>query len=360
MGKGAALKVPAPSVAASILPPRKGEAFNAGIASKDPFFLSGHDVDLSYLPDFEDDFLSEAGPEAQGMLFDSIVGAGGAFGDFDSAALFTEQTPAFTTSSNPAPPLGALFAHSLFTHAPRNAPLTTADLLPPSLPVSPLAGAAAASPWTSPLRAPGSPACTPGSSPRFAAHQRSSPMSLPGKQAPMVRAAIPAAGPDVVSVLGRASVATSFASTGAEEVRLVYSRAPKRKAEPEPVYESEDSDNSVLTADAFAETMVAPSYGSSAEVEAAFENMATQQATPDGEIVTISPTLWRGQSPPFRLHASVGLHSSRAATAEAPVTWYGTMNPRVITTGQPKRSATRGNDCSQFHRLSWLFWLCRS
>lgn len=42
MGKGAALKVPAPSVAASILPPRKGEAFNAGIASKDPFFLSGH------------------------------------------------------------------------------------------------------------------------------------------------------------------------------------------------------------------------------------------------------------------------------------------------------------------------------
>lgn len=122
------------------------------------------------------------------------------------------------------------------------------------------------------------------------------------------------------------------------------------------MYESEDSDNSVLTADAFAETMVAPSYGSSAEVlvlsscfacvllaafhrhhprcdldtlyilsdlhlalclsdrvlicchplqvEAAFENMATQQATPDGEIVTISPTLWRGQSPPFRLHVS--------------------------------------------------------
>ena len=41
------------------------------------------------------------------------------------------------------------------------------------------------------------------------------------------------------------------------------------------------------------------------QVEVAFDSMATQQATPDGEIVTISPTLWRGQSPPFRLHVSV-------------------------------------------------------
>ena len=30
--------------------------------------------------------------------------------------------------------------------------------------------------------------------------------------------------------------------------------------------------------------------------------MKTQQSTHDGELVTLSPTLWRSTSPPFRIH----------------------------------------------------------
>ena len=203
------------------------------------------ELDLSVLPDssYHDDILSEAGPEGQGLLYDSIGGSYGAnpfnggFADF-TAAFLPEQPlggSAAAAVTNPPAPFGSLEVDALFT-MPRGAATADGYMVLPCTPDSPPSGTCAGvSPWSSPLRAPGSPAAALACSPRAptlqqrAQQQHGGVAALPGKQAPAASAQRGIEAPDVVSVLGRSTVETSFATTGAEELRLVYSCAPKRK-----------------------------------------------------------------------------------------------------------------------------------
>ena len=58
-----------------------------------------------------------------------------------------------------------------------------------------------------------------------------------------------------------------------------------------------------------------------AQVEAALPDLPTSQQTSCGEVVTLSPTLWRDARrdahPPFRIHVNAGLHSMRAPGTHA-------------------------------------------
>lgn len=79
-----------------------------------------------------------------------------------------------------------------------------------------------------------------------------------------------------------------------------------------------------------------------AVVEAALAQLPTM-AEAEGCLLTLCPTMWRDLAPPFRIKVNTGLRAV-ATPDEAPRTFYGAINPRVITTGCPgKRSGSRAH-----------------
>lgn len=63
----------------------------------------------------------------------------------------------------------------------------------------------------------------------------------------------------------------------------------------------------------------------------------------DGCLLTLNPVMWRDIAPPYRIQVNTGLRAV-PAPEEALRTFYGTINPRVITTAcSGKRSAGRAH-----------------
>lgn len=152
-------------------------------------------------------------------------------------------------------------------------------------------------------------------------------------------------------VANRSEIATVFAEPPVDQFVLFCSQAPKRKAETEAESEDGRSDSAcsspsdgshTMTADNFSQELIAPSLSTVQEVEQFLHSIPGQQETADGNVVYMMPTLWRSLHPPFRIHVSVGLHVMRALSAEAPATYYGSLNPRIVTTGV-SRQQCRGS-----------------
>jgi hypothetical protein len=289
--------------------------------------------DASSLQDLQLPAIDEAGPLC-GVRYEADPFAAGPL----DASLWGDMD-----ACNPyeAHPFGTLAVDALFA-------------LPGSLPGSPLKGGAAAggpSPFNSPLRAPGSPAPATPTLPAPAA------AAADGSATPSPAPAPPV--PTVTSI-PLLAIETGHASTGAADVVVVAApRAAKRPAE-EPAdagrsprrrrsdgAESDDSDASALSLerDDILPVLLAAPLDSQAQVEAALPDLPTSQQTSCGEVVTLSPTLWRDARrdahPPFRIHVNAGLHSMRAPGVEAPITLFGAIHPRIITTGQPHRRLGR-------------------
>lgn len=383
MGKGAALKLalPEPNLSGAAISSRSQACTGCSPDDEigrglDDFEFNCLDYDLSESDVFDDPFSEAHGggqlfdmpfcdpplrdaPDCFGSNFQTATSYRPPFGSLAVDALFKSSSPATAAAVTDVPTLGfqsvvpAILdsasllncATSLLGSAPsplqdgsNGTPWTFPVHSPMSTPLPPLQGGSGIAPHPQCVRIPGT---LQTSAARFAAKTLPQQV-LWQQQQPLSPLAV--LHPPVTNrrVGNRCEIATAFAAPQVDEVVLICSQAPKRKAEDDAGSEesqtasshnSTSADGSSTVYDDVTEELIAPSLPSIHEVEELLPSIPTQQETAEGCIVYILPTLWRSHHPPHRIHVSLGLNSMRAPSAEAPATYYGSLNPRVVTTG---------------------------